>query len=73
MLVFGVANMLIALIELGVAIRLLFPDLGGLAEEIAGFILFCCLTSLECRLSDYWSILVNTSKVNGGFFSSLSF
>jgi len=52
MLVFGVANMLIALIELGVAIRLLFPDFKGFAEEIAGFILFCCLTSLECRLSD---------------------
>jgi hypothetical protein len=50
-LVFGVANILIAFIELGVAIRLLFPDFGGLAEEIAGFILFCCLRSLEFRPS----------------------
>jgi hypothetical protein len=50
-LVFGVANILIALIEFGVAIRLLFPDFRGLAEEIAGFILFCYLTSLDCKPS----------------------
>jgi hypothetical protein len=49
-LVFGVANILIALIELGVAIRLLFPDFRGLAEEIAGFILFSFLTSLGYKL-----------------------
>ena len=50
MLVFGVANILIALIELGVAIRLLFPDFRGLAEEVAGFILFSFLTSLGYKL-----------------------
>jgi hypothetical protein len=50
-LVFGVANILIALIEFGVAIRLLLPDLRGFAEEIAGFILFYYFTSLDCRPS----------------------